>query len=151
MPAPITCTVVSPEETLFEGLAERVVVPGAMGEIGVYPRHAPIVAQLGVGVVRLHLGEEDGSGLEVFAIRGGVMQVAHNKLMLLVTVGMRPEDASADEAQAKLEAVKQSLQSPASAEEYEELLVERHWLEVQIRLHELATPEVLARLKSQHS
>jgi len=50
---------------LFEGAAEHVVVPGWDGEIGIYPLHAPLVARLGVGVVRLHRSETD---VESFAV-----------------------------------------------------------------------------------
>ena len=57
--ATLQCDIVTPEGTLFSAEAEMVVVPGAEGELGVMPRHAPIVAQLEVGETRVRVGPNE--------------------------------------------------------------------------------------------
>lgn len=123
----LTCNVVSPERPLFEGEATRVVVPGAQGELGIYPRHAPLVARLGVGVARLHAA--DGT-VDRFAVRGGFVKVLHDDITLLVTQAVRPEDIDRAQAEADLLAVKEALRAPKSDAEYDELRTRRKWAEV---------------------
>lgn len=132
MSDPIHCTVVSPEAALFEGRVEHFVAPGWNGEIGVYRLHAPLVARLGVGVVRLH----DSNGkVEKLAVRGGIMQVKDDEAQLLVTEAVRGRDSDPGKLRAELEDVKQKLQSPPSDEVYRELLTQRRWLEIQLAMH----------------
>ena len=50
---------VTPDGAVFDGEAEMIVVPGAVGEIGVLARHAPLVATLKAGSTRIHLGENE--------------------------------------------------------------------------------------------
>ena len=49
----IQIDVVSAEESIYSGEAEFVVLPGVMGELGIYPRHAPLITQIKAGVVRI--------------------------------------------------------------------------------------------------
>lgn len=123
----LTCNVVSPERPLFEGEATHVVVPGAQGELGIYPMHAALVARLGVGVARLH--GTDGT-VDRFAVRGGFVKVLRDDITLLVTEAVRPEDIDREQAAADLEAVKIELRAPASDEAFQEALVRRQWAEV---------------------
>jgi ATP synthase F1 epsilon subunit len=127
----IHCTVVSPETALFEGDVEHFVVPGWDGEIGVYRRHAPLVARLGVGVVRLH----DARGaVQKIAVRGGILQVKDDAAQLLVTEAVRGRDSDAVALADELEGVIARLQSPPSDEAYRDLLVHRRWLEIQLSM-----------------
>jgi len=48
--------VVSAEESIYSGEAEFVVLPGVMGELGIYPRHAPLITQIKAGTVRIKVG-----------------------------------------------------------------------------------------------
>ena len=73
---PIHCTVVSPERPLFDGDVDHLVVPGSQGELGIYPRHAPLIGALGPGVVRLH----QGATIERYAIRDGFVHT-HSLVM----------------------------------------------------------------------
>ncbi len=66
-------SVVSPERTLYEGDVSSVVAPAFDGEIGILPRHAPLVTLLGRGVLRL---EGAGGGTRRFDVAGGFLQVA---------------------------------------------------------------------------
>lgn len=131
MSDPIHCTVVSPETALFEGDVEHFVVPGWNGEIGVFRRHAPLVARLGVGVVRLH---DAHGGVQKIAVRGGIMQVKDDVAQLLVTEAVRGRDSDAGALRGALEDVITRLQSPQSDGIYRELLVQRRWLEIQLSM-----------------
>lgn len=122
----IRCTVVSPERPLFEGGVDHVVAPGAAGELGIYPRHAPLIGALGPGVVRLHRG----GNVERLAIRGGFVHVKKDVVTLLVTDAVKPADVDAKKLEAEHQAVLEALQHPRSSEEFDELLVQRRWCEV---------------------
>ena len=122
----IRCTVVSPERSLFDGGVDHLVAPGVAGELGIYPRHAPLIGALGPGVVRL----TSGGNVERYAIRGGFVHVKKDVVTLLVTDAMKPSDVDASKLEAETQAVLEALQHPRSAEEFDELLVQRRWCEV---------------------
>lgn len=67
----LTVAVISPERTVFEGTAPSVVAPAYDGEVGILPGHAPMLALLGDGVLRI------GDATRVH-VRGGFIQVAAN-------------------------------------------------------------------------
>jgi F-type H+-transporting ATPase subunit epsilon len=71
--------VISPERTVFEGEAEQVVVPTWNGEVGILRGHAPLLALLGEGEVRIRQGASD----QRFKIRGGFLQVADDVVTVL--------------------------------------------------------------------
>lgn len=129
---PIRCTVVSPERPLFEGGVDRVVVPGVEGEMGILPRHAPLIGSLGPGLVRLHAG----SHAERFAIRGGFVHVKKDVVTLLVTDAVRAADVDRAKLEEQHAAVLEALRHPRSSEEFQELLRERRWCEVRKALVE---------------
>jgi F-type H+-transporting ATPase subunit epsilon len=132
--APIACTVVSPERPLFEGRCERLVVPASDGELGILPRHAPLIAKLGAGVLRLHLPQDDGGNVERFAVRGGFLQVRADRVTLIVDAAVIPGDVDRDALEAELAAVLADLQHPASDEAFRELLHRRAWIEARLSL-----------------
>ncbi len=127
-------TVVSPERPLFEGEAEHVVVPGVGGELGIYPRHAPLIGALGPGLIRIHTG----GAVERYAIRGGFVHVKKDVVTLAVTDAVRRGDVTHAEIQRELDSVIDALRRPHSGEEYEELLLRRRWCEVRLALHDEA-------------
>lgn len=87
MSARLTLTVVTPERALLQGaLCDEVVVPGLEGELGILPGHTPLVALLGIGVVR----SRDGAASVSVAVRGGFVEIAGDAVRVL-----------ADEAAAK--------------------------------------------------
>ena len=70
MAAPtIHVDVVSAEEQIFSGEAEFVVLPGIMGELGIYPRHTPLFTQIKPGAVRIKLPGQDAGRVRVRAGR----------------------------------------------------------------------------------
>ena len=71
-------SVISPEQTLFDGEAESVVAPAFDGEIGILSRHAPMMTLLGTGELRL-----GGAGGERFRVEGGFLQVADDHVRVV--------------------------------------------------------------------
>ena len=92
------CDIVTPEGTMFSGEAEMVVVPGKEGELGVLPRHAPIVAQLEVGETRVRT---DATTWRRFATSDGYFMVEHHpvaepgRALVLVEGAVAVEDIDA--------------------------------------------------------
>lgn len=71
--------VISPERTIFEGQADAVVAPAWDGELGILRGHAPLMALLGSGPLRVRTG----SSIERFQVEGGFLQVVDNVVTVL--------------------------------------------------------------------
>ena len=96
--------IVSAEGHLFSGLGEMIFAPAVMGEIGIAPRHAPLVTQLKPGEVRVDPG--GGKPQEHFYVSGGVIEVQPFKVTVLADTGIRAADidaAAAEEAKRRAE------------------------------------------------
>ncbi|HTT09547.1 MAG TPA: F0F1 ATP synthase subunit epsilon [Burkholderiaceae bacterium] len=96
MAATMRVDVVSAEESIFSGDAEFVVLPGAAGELGIYPRHTPLITGVKPGVVRIRVpgqAEEEN----VF-ISGGILEIQPTVVTVLADVAIRGHDL--DEAKA---------------------------------------------------
>jgi F-type H+-transporting ATPase subunit epsilon len=94
--------VVSAEEQIFSGLAEFVALPGEVGELGIYPKHTPLITRIRPGAVRIQ--KADG-GEEFVFVAGGILEVQPNGVTVLADTAIRGGDL--DEAKA-LEAKKQA-------------------------------------------
>ena len=97
--------VVSAEKSLFSGMAEVVVVPGEMGELGIYPRHAPLLTRIKPGSVRLKIPNQ--SEEELIYVSGGMLEVQPSVVTILADTAIRGADL--DEAR--------SLEAKRAAEE----------------------------------
>lgn len=89
--------VVSGEEQIFVGLAEFVVLPGEMGELGILPGHAPLMTRIKPGAVRLKL--PDQAEEELIFVAGGMLEVQPNSVTVLADTAIRGKDL--DEAKAR--------------------------------------------------
>lgn len=89
--------VVSAEESIFSGLAEMVIVPGELGELGIYPRHAPLLTRIKPGAVRIKLAEQQGEETLIY-VSGGILEVQPNVVTVLADTAIRGADL--DEARA---------------------------------------------------
>jgi F-type H+-transporting ATPase subunit epsilon len=123
--------VVSPARPIFEGTAPWVTVPAWDGQLGILPRHAPLVAALGSGLLRI--GREGGK-VERFAVSGGFLKVSGNRVTVLVDQAEAEKDAREAEARRELEEILEALRHPDSDEEFAELLDRRAWYESQLKL-----------------
>ena len=82
--------VVSAEEAIYSGEAEFVVLPGIAGELGIYPRHAPLITQIKAGVVRI---KAPGSAEEVLVyVQGGFLEVQPDHVNVLSDTAIRAAD-----------------------------------------------------------
>lgn len=103
MASTIRLEIVSAETALFSGDCEMVFAPGVMGELGILPRHTPLITRLKPGEVRAKLagGEE-----ESFYVSGGMLEIQPYVVTVLSDTGVRADDldkAAALEAQQEAE------------------------------------------------
>ena len=104
MPMNIHVDIVSAEGHLFSGQGEMIFAPAMMGEIGIAPRHAPLVTQLKPGEVRVDPG--GGKPQEHFYVSGGIIEIQPFKITVLADTGIRAADideAAAQEAKRRAE------------------------------------------------
>lgn len=99
----IQVDIVSAEEQIFSGEAYMVYAPAVMGEVGIAPRHTPLISPLKPGEIRLDVG--DGKE-EFFFISGGILEVQPHLVTVLSDTAIRAHDldeAAALEAQKRAE------------------------------------------------
>ena len=95
--------VVSAEEQIYSGEAEFVSLPGEAGELGIYPRHTPLITRIKPGAVRIK--PEGGGPEELIFVAGGILEVQPKVVTVLADTAIRGKDL--DEAKA-LEAQKRA-------------------------------------------
>ncbi len=93
--------VVSAEESIFSGEAKFVALPGELGELGIYPRHTPLITRIKPGAVRILRADNDQE--EFVFVAGGILEVQPGTVTVLADTAIRGKDL--DEAKA-LEAQK---------------------------------------------
>ena len=108
--------VVSAEEEIFSGEAEFVVLPGEAGELGIYPRHTPLITRIKPGAVRI---VPAGGGEETLIfVAGGILEVQPQLVTVLADTAIRGADL--DEAKAS-EALKRAEEARARAQDKQEV------------------------------
>jgi F-type H+-transporting ATPase subunit epsilon len=123
--------VVSPAAPIFAGTAHWVTVPAWDGQLGIWPRHASIVAALGSGLLRIGL---EGGRVVRFAVRGGFLKVGGSRVTVLVDSAVAEADANQAEARRELDETLAALHHPKTDEEFAELLDRRAWCESRLKL-----------------
>ena len=112
--------VVSSEQNIYSGEASFVVVPTVQGELGIYPRHEPIMSLVRPGALRLTV---PGEAEEVLvAVSGGVLEVQPDKITILADVAVR----STEMDQARAEAAKKAAETGVNEARDEKSLAEAH-------------------------
>ena len=99
--ATIHVDVVSAEAQIFSGEADFVVLPGEAGELGIYPRHTPLITRIKPGTVRIKVAGQAAE--ELVFVAGGILEVQPGMVTVLADTAIRGQDL--DEAKA-LEAKK---------------------------------------------
>ena len=89
--------VVSAEESIFEGEAEFVTLPGEAGELGIYPQHIPLITRIKPGAVRIKVAGQNDE--EFIFVAGGVLEVQPDRVTVLADTAIRGHDL--DEAAAE--------------------------------------------------
>ena len=103
MASTIRCDIVSAEAEIFHGEARMVVATGEMGELGIAPRHAPLITRLKPGQVRVILENGDE---QFFYVSGGILEVQPQVVTVLADTAIRDKDldeAAACKAKAEAE------------------------------------------------
>ena len=87
--------VVSAEESIFSGEARFVALPGEAGELGIYPRHTPLITRIKPGSVRIEM--PDGSEEFIF-VAGGILEVQPDRVTVLSDTAVRGKDLDEQKA-----------------------------------------------------
>ena len=82
------CEIVSQDRTVFQGDVDIVVLPGAAGEMGILPHHAPVLAILKYGVIKIRRNGKE----ELFTVAGGMAEVQPNIVTILADAAENVED-----------------------------------------------------------
>ena len=98
----IRCDIVSQDRQVYSGLADVVVLPGAAGQMGILPHHAPLLSSLGPGLVTVrYQGQE-----QVFTVTGGIVEVQPDQIIILADAAenvMEIDIARAEQARRRAE------------------------------------------------
>lgn len=103
--------VVSAEESIFSGEARFVVLPGEAGELGIYPRHTPLITRIKAGAVRI---EKADGGEEFIFVAGGILEVQPNCVTVLSDTAIRGKDLDDEKANAARLAAEEAVKNAKS-------------------------------------
>ena len=113
--ATIHVDVVSAEEAIFSGEAEFVVLPGEAGELGIYPRHTPLITRIKPGAVRIV--PAGGGDEQLIFVNGGIIEIQPNVITVLADTAIRGHDLDAAKPAEALKAAEEARRSAKSNEE----------------------------------
>ena len=103
--------VVSAEESIFSGEAKFVALPGEAGELGIYPRHTPLITRIKAGSVRI----EKADGTEEFIfVAGGILEVQPNCVTVLSDTAVRGKDLDDEKAAVAKAAAEEAMKNAKS-------------------------------------
>jgi F-type H+-transporting ATPase subunit epsilon len=114
--ATIRVDVVSNEASIYSGEAEFVVLPGEAGELGIYPRHTPLITRIKPGAVRIV--PAGGGAEELIFVAGGILEVQPRAITVLADTAIRGADLDAAKAE---EALKKAEEARAKARDKQEI------------------------------
>jgi len=103
--------VVSAEESIFSGEARFVALPGEAGELGIYPRHTPLITRIKPGSVRIEMA--DGKEEFVF-VAGGILEVQPDSITVLSDTAVRGKDLDEEKANEARLAAEEALKNAKS-------------------------------------
>jgi len=108
MAGTIHVNVVSAEESIFSGEAKFVALPGEAGELGIYPRHTPLITRIRPGAVRIETAD---GGEEFVFVAGGILEVQPTSVTVLSDTAIRGKDLDDEKANAAKAAAEEALKS----------------------------------------
>ena len=104
--------VVSADELIYSGLATFVALPGEVGELGIYPRHTPLISRIRAGSVRIQ--KPDGEEEFVF-VAGGILEVQPDSVTVLSDTAVRGKDLDEERANAAKKSAEENLKNAKSS------------------------------------
>ncbi len=112
----IRVDVVSAEESIFEGEAEFVALPGEAGELGIYPQHTPLITRIRPGAVRIKVAGK--SDEEFVFVAGGILEVQPNRVTVLADTAIRGHDLDEAKAEEARKAAEEALANRSADIDY---------------------------------
>ena len=107
--------VVSAEESIYSGDAEFVVLPGVMGELGVYPKHTPLITQIKPGEVRIKVPGQAEE--QIVFVQGGYLEIQPDVVTVLSDTAIRAKDLDEAKALRAKHAAEEAMQNKTTKEE----------------------------------
>jgi F-type H+-transporting ATPase subunit epsilon len=107
----IQVDVVSAEESIWSGQARFVALPGESGELGIFPRHTPLITRIKAGSVRIE--KADGSEEFVF-VAGGILEVQPDCVTVMSDTAIRGKDLDEEKANAAKQLAEETLRNAKS-------------------------------------
>ena len=127
----IRCEIVSQDRTVFAGDVDIVVLPGASGEMGVLPKHAPVLTTLKHGVIKVRMGGKE----ELFVVAGGVAEVQPDIVTILADRGSENiQEIDVDRAEAAKKRAEEYLSKSLPADTDHYLIMEAALRRANLRL-----------------
>ncbi len=108
--------VVSAEQSIFSGLAELIVAPAELGEVGVYPHHAPMITRLRPGAVRLTIPNQ--AEQEIIYVSGGLLEVQPQMVTILADTAIRGADLDEAKALEAKQRAEEAMKNRSAAMDY---------------------------------
>ena len=128
--ATIAVDILTPDRRVLQTQADSVVVPAADGELGILAHHAPLLAQLKEGEIRLRTGNDT----QFFAVSGGFVEVQNNHVMVMAETAEMAHEIDVERARQAVERAKADLRTPSGT--------------VDLELIQAALRRALARLRT---
>lgn len=125
--------IVSAEEEIFSGEVDAVFAEAEMGEVGIYPQHAPFLSPLRAGEVRVCKGEEED---RYFYVSGGIIEVQPHSVTILSDTALRSEDLDESKALEAKQHAQELLQTQLSDLEAAKAMAELAEVAAQLRMIE---------------
>ena len=94
--ASIHVDIVSAEGAIYSGAAEFVIAPASQGDVGIAPRHAPLLTELRPGPVRV---QREGEDEQLFYVTGGLLEIQPDAVTVLADSALRPDQLDMDAAE----------------------------------------------------
>jgi F-type H+-transporting ATPase subunit epsilon len=108
--------IVSAEKSLYSGIAEVVIAPGQRGELGIYPRHTPLLTTLKAGSVRIKVPNQAEE--ELIYVSGGILEVQPNTVTILSDSAIRGADLDEAKALEAKRAAEEAMKDKAASLDY---------------------------------
>ena len=106
--------VVSVEESVFSGEARFVALPGEIGELGIYPRHTPLITRIKPGSVRI---EKADGGEEFIFVAGGILEVQPDRVTVMSDTAIRGKDLDEEKANEARSAAQEAVRNAINEQE----------------------------------
>lgn len=116
MVATVHIDVVSAEESIFSGEAEFIAAPAQMGEVGIYPHHAPMITSIKPGALRIKLADKNEE--QLIYISGGILEVQPGVVTVLADTAIRGHDLDEAQANAAKKAAEEEMKNRSSDVDY---------------------------------